>query len=595
MSHICTPVPAYVIALLDADTLPLMRIKILTVMTGGAYSACIFGIPSHGAFNATCPMVTRVTILKRPRHAMTEKHITIYDTTLRDGAQTVGISFSIQDKLSITRALDRLRIDVIEGGWPGSNPKDDQYFREVSHLDLEHARIAAFGSTRRPGLAIAEDGLLQALAASGAHIATIVAKSWDFHVTKALNIRLEENLQLISDTVSFLKERGLLVYLDAEHFFDGYKDNPEYAVKAAQAASGAGADMIVLCDTNGGTLPHEVTAIINAVAGSITAPLGVHFHNDAGVAVANSIAALEAGARSVQGTANGYGERCGNCNLMSLIPTLALKMGYRFAAAETLMHLTETSRIISETANLPHDERAPYVGDNSFAHKGGIHVSALQKDTKTYEHIPPEAVGNRRKVLVSELAGKSNIIFKAEELGIAVDQQVALPHDLLNRIKKLEDQGFQFEAAEGSFELMLRSATGEYKPFFNLKGFRVISEMREHEKLLCEATIKVEVDGRIKHTAANGYGPVEALDNALRKALETFYPEIKEIQLDDYKVRVLDGTGGTGSVVRVLIDQKRKTEHWGTVGVSTDIIEASWQALVDGIEYMLFKNKSKKP
>ena len=524
---------------------------------------------------------------------MNNKKISIYDTTLRDGAQTVGISFSLHDKITISRALDRLGIDYIEGGWPGSNPKDDQYFREIRNEKLRHSRVVAFGSTKRKGVSCRNDALLRALISSKAEIITIVAKTWDFHVTHALNITLKDNLALIYDTIAYLKDRGLTVFLDAEHFFDGFKSNERYTHDILGKAATAGADMIVFCDTNGGTMPAEVQDIVARVSRETEIPIGVHFHNDAGIAVANSLVAVQAGVVSVQGTANGYGERCGNCNLMTLIPTLVYKMGCHCNAEKHLVHLTEVSRLISETANLAHDERAPFVGDNSFAHKGGLHVSGLRKDTRTYEHIDPELVGNRRKVLVSELAGKSNIEFKAKELGIELKNRVTIPADLLQRIKKLEDQGYQFEAAEGSFELLIREATGEYRPFFKLRGFRVISEMTGTKKLLCEATIKVEVDGRIEHTAANGYGPVEALDNALRKALEKFYPEIKEIQLSDYKVRVLNEKGGTGSLVRVLIDQKRNTEHWGTVGVSADIIEASWQALVDGIEYMLFKKKEK--
>ncbi len=522
---------------------------------------------------------------------MASKKITIYDTTLRDGAQTVGISFSLHDKLLIAGALDRLNIDIIEGGWPGSNPKDDQFFKEIRRAKLRHAAIAAFGSTKRKNVSCKNDPLLQALVGSRARIITIVAKTWDFHVTRALNISLKENLSLIYDTIAYLKDRGLTVYLDAEHFFDGFKSNEEYSYTIMRRAREAGADMIVFCDTNGGTMPNEAGDIVACAAREDILPIGVHFHNDAGVAVANSLASVAAGAVSVQGTANGYGERCGNTNLMTLIPNLVLKLGYRCAAERSLVHLTETSRLISETANLAHDERAPYVGDSSFAHKGGVHVSGLRKDTRTYEHVGPETVGNRRKVLVSELSGKSNILFKAREMGIELKNRVTLPAELLQKIKGLEDQGFQFEAAEGSFELLIREATGEYRPFFKLKGFRVISEMEGTKKLMCEATIKVEVDGTVEHTAAVGYGPVEALDNALRKALEKFYPEIKEIQLADYKVRVLNEKSGTAAAVRVLIDQRRKTDHWGTVGVSTDIIEASWQALVDGIEYMLLKNK----
>ncbi len=518
--------------------------------------------------------------------------ILIYDTTLRDGAQAVGISFSLQDKLSISRALDRIKIDYIEGGWPGSNPKDGLYFREIQKENLEHSKIVAFGSTKRPGTRVDEDIFIKALIDAKADATTIVAKTWDFHVTKALDLPLEENLHLIKDTVSYLKDTGHEVFLDAEHFFDGFTHNRDYALQAITKAQDAGADMIMLCDTNGGTLPHDAQSITETVTSELTIPIGVHYHNDSGLAVANSISSVLAGAVLVQGTMNGYGERCGNCNLMTLIPNLVMKMGYRCSSEEALVHFTETSRFISETANLAHDERAPFVGDNAFAHKGGIHVSALKKDTKTYEHINPEDVGNRRKILISELSGKSNVEFKASEMGIKLDNK-SLSKEVLERIKKLEDIGFQFEAADGSFELILRQATGEYTPFFNLKGFRVITEMTEGNNLYCEATIKVEVDERVEHTAANGNGPVEALDNALRKSLEKFYPEIAEMHLSDYKVRVLNEKDGTGAAVRVLIEQTRGTDLWNTVGVSTNIIEASWQALVDGIEFMLFSERKK--
>ena len=525
---------------------------------------------------------------------MADKKLIIYDTTLRDGAQTVGISFSLQDKVRIALALDRLRIDYIEGGWPGSNPKDDLFFSEIKKAGLSHSRAVAFGSTKRPGISCKDDSFVQSLLNSGAGTITLVAKTWDFHVTRALNISLDENLGLIADTISFFKDSGKEVFLDAEHFFDGYLVNRDYALAAIQKAAEAGADAVILCDTNGGMLPYQAEEITAAAVAALSVPVGVHFHNDTGVAVANSIASVRAGAGHVQGTINGYGERCGNCDLMTFIPNAVLKMGYRCSAEQSLEHLTEISRYISETANLAHNERAPFVGDSAFAHKGGIHVSAIQRDTKTYEHIDPEKVGNRRKVLVSELSGKSNIEFKARELGIDIERKVELPGNVLEKIKNLEDQGFQFEAAEGSFELIIRQSTGEYKPFFNLKGFRVITEMSEKKRLYCEASIKVEVGGRMEHTAANGNGPVAALDNALRKALEKFYPEIREMYLSDYKVRVLNEKEGTGSSVRVLIDNSKGTAHWGTVGVSTNIIEASWQALVDGIEYMLFKKKTEE-
>ncbi|MFH0977105.1 MAG: citramalate synthase [Spirochaetota bacterium] len=522
---------------------------------------------------------------------MNKKHISIYDTTLRDGAQTVGISFSLHDKIRISEALDRLKIDFIEGGWPGSNPKDDLFFREAKKLNLKHSRTAAFGSTKLGDSSYQKDVLLQALINSQADVYTIVAKTSEFQVTRALNISLEENLNNIFGTVAYLKDKGLTVFLDAEHFFDGYKANPGYSLSTLLKAKEAGADMLFLCDTNGGTLPHEIRQITEQVNKEINMPFGVHFHNDSGVAVANSIAAIEAGAVSVQGTINGYGERCGNADLTTFIPNIVLKMNYACNAGDALMHLTEVSRFVSETANLSHNEKAPYVGSHSFSTKAGIHVSAIAKDTRTYEHIEPEIVGNKRMILISELGGKSNIVFKANELGIDLKDDINISQELLNKVKRLEDQGFQFESAEGSFELLIRSSTGEYIPFFNLKGFRVITEKKESNDIVCEATIKVEVNGIEEHTASNGNGPIEALDNALRKALEKFYPEINKLKLTDYKVRVLDEKAGTGAPVRVLIEQKNDHTQWGTVGVSKNIIEASWQALVDGVEYMLFKNK----
>ena len=523
-----------------------------------------------------------------------EKTVTIYDTTLRDGAQAYGISFSLDDKLKIALTLDSLKVDYIEGGWPGSNPKDDLFFEKIREKKLSHAKIVAFGSTRRKNTTCEDDGLVQALVNAKADIVAIVAKTWDFQATTALGISPEENLKLISDTVAYLKQKGLTVFMDAEHFFDGYKANSEYTLKAVAAAANAGADMVVLCDTNGGTLPHEVKAIVEATVSEATVPLGVHFHNDTGVAVANSMAAIMAGAVSVQGTINGYGERCGNCNLTTLIPNLAIKLGYSFAAAETLVHLTEASKFVSETANLTHYPSMPYVGANAFAHKGGIHVSALQRDTRTYEHIDPSVVGNMRHVVISELSGKSNIEFKAKEMGLNISDKPALSKTILDKIKQMEDKGFQFEAANGSFEIIVRTITGEYKPFFLLRGFRVITEMDEDGVMKCEATIKVEVEGQEEHTAANGDGPVEALDHAMRKALEKFYPEIRDMKLIDYKVRVLNEKAGTASKVRVLIDNERNGERWGTVGVSTNIIEASWQALVDAIEYMMFSLHNKQ-
>jgi len=520
---------------------------------------------------------------------MKPKNISIYDTTLRDGSQTVGISFSVQDKINIAKALDQLKIDYIEGGWPGSNPKDDEFFKKIKNEKLKHSKIVAFGSTKRPKVNIKDDPFIKALLKSKTEAVTIVAKTWDFHVTKALGISLDENLNLIHETITYLKKKKVEVLIDAEHFFDGYKSNVKYSRQCLYTAYDSGADMIVLCDTNGGTLPHETKSIIEKILTEIDLPIGVHFHNDSGVAVANSLISVLAGVKSVQGTINGYGERCGNCDLMTLIPNISTKLNYTCQASSALKHFTRISKFVSETANFTHDARAPFVGDNAFVHKGGIHVSALQKDPRTYEHLNPTLVGNQRRIIVSELSGKSNIEFKSKEMGFNLDNNSKVNKKILSIVKSLEDQGYQFEAAEGSLELIIRKNTGQYLPFFKLKGFRVITEMDESQKINCEATIKVEVNEQIEHTAANGNGPVEALDNALRKALTKFYPQIKELHLSDYKVRVLNEKEGTGSSVRVLIDQKVQTERWATIGVSSNIIEASWQALVDGIEYMLLK------
>jgi 2-isopropylmalate synthase len=519
----------------------------------------------------------------------TRKLIT-YDTTLRDGAQTVGISFSVKDKLSIVRELDKFAIDFIEGGWPGANPKDSQLFEEVRKTDLHHSKIAAFSSTRRPGVDFKDDTILQAVEHCGADVITIFGKTWDLHAETALGITLDENIELIYSTIAYLKDKGHRVFFDGEHFFDGFKANSDFAIKCLLAAERAGAEQVILCDTNGGSLPSEVRRITEAVVSAVNADTGIHCHNDGGLAVANSLAALEGGAVAVQGTINGYGERCGNADLCSVIPNSVLKMGYSCNAEKNLSHLSEMSRFVSSTANMSHDSHLPFVGSSAFAHKGGIHVSAINKDSRTYEHISPEIVGNKRRVTISEQSGKSNILFKAEEFGINLSDNRSAS-EILRTVKDLEDRGYQYEGAEGSLELVMREVIGEYKPYFNLRGFRIISEKRENSGVCCEATIKVEVNGVTAHTAANGTGPVGALDAALRKAIEQFYPEIKDVQLTDFKVRVLDEKAGTGAPVRVLISQKRNDLEWNTIGVSENIIEASWQALVDGIEYMLYKVK----
>lgn len=521
----------------------------------------------------------------------TNKRLITYDTTLRDGSQTVGISFSVKDKISIVRELDKFGIDFIEGGWPGANPKDTQFFSEIKNIRLSHAKTAAFSSTRRHGVKFEDDTILQAFAGCGADVLTIFGKTWDLHATTALGITLEENVELIYSTIAYLKDKGHRVFFDAEHFFDGYKANRDFAVKCLLAAEKAGAEQVILCDTNGGSLPTEVKRITEDVVSNVKIQTGIHCHNDGGLAVANSLAALEGGAVAVQGTINGYGERCGNADLCSVIPNAVLKMGYVCESGKNLTHLTEVSRFVSATANMSHESHLPFVGHSAFAHKGGIHVSAVNKDSRTYEHISPETVGNKRQVTISEQSGKSNILFKAEEFGINIGDNSSAVSDILKKVKALEDQGYQYEGAEGSLELVMREAIGEYKPFFILKGFRIISEKSEKSDICCEASIKVEVNGQTAHTAANGTGPVGALDAALRKAIEMFYPEIRDVQLTDYKVRVLDEKAGTGAPVRVLISQKRNDLEWNTIGVSENIIEASWQALVDGIEYMLYKVK----
>ncbi len=521
--------------------------------------------------------------------------ITLFDTTLRDGAQTEGISFSVDDKLKIAERLAAFGIDYIEGGWPGSNPKDVEFFKRVLDLDMGKAKITAFGSTRRANIGVEDDLNIKAILESGVKTAAIFGKTWDFHVINALKTTLEENLKMVFDTVSYLKSQGIEVIFDAEHFFDGYKGNPEYAIETLRAAEKAGADYIVLCDTNGGVLPTEIIRIIEDVFKEIKTPLGIHAHNDCGVAVANSLLAVKLGITQVHGTINGYGERCGNADLCAIIPNLQLKMGIKCVSDEALQTLTELSRFVSETANLRPYSRQPFVGGSVFAHKGGIHVSALMKNPETYEHIKPELVGNRRKVLVSELSGISNILYKAAEYNLKLEKDSLETRRIIETIKELEHEGYHFEGAEGSFELLLKKCLGLHEQLFELLGFRLIVEKKEDNgEPIAEATIKIKVDDRIIHTAAEGDGPVNALDNALRKALEEVYPEIDLIKLSDYKVRILDGKKGTAAKTRVLIESKDDKDTWDTIGVSTNIIEASWRALVDSIEYGLLKSRSER-
>jgi 2-isopropylmalate synthase len=517
------------------------------------------------------------------------KKILIYDTTLRDGSQGEHVSFSVEDKLHITRKLDEFGIDYIEGGWPGSNSKDIAYFQRAKELTLKHARLAAFGSTRHPRQSIAHDRNIQALVEAATPVVTIFGKTWDLHVKVALGVSLEENLKLISESVAYLKSKGREVIYDAEHFFDGFKADREYALATLKVAEEAGADTIVLCDTNGGTLTGDIRERFRLAAQHVKIPLGIHTHNDCEMGVANAIAAVQEGAVHVQGTINGYGERTGNANLCSIIPTLELKLGLRAVGKERLKHLTEVSHYVSELANLiPRHDQA-YVGKSAFAHKGGIHVSAVMKESASYEHIDPALVGNERRVLVSELSGKSNVIYKAEELGLEYDKGSPHAKVVVEKLKELEHDGYQFEGAEGSFQILFDRLVHHFPEFFELDGFRVITQKRGSDESQSEAVIKLRVDGKEEHTAAEGVGPVSALDRALRKSLGTFFPCIRDIRLTDYKVRVLNAADATDARVRVLIETSDGQETWGTVGVSENIIEASWKALVDSITYKLKK------
>jgi 2-isopropylmalate synthase len=514
--------------------------------------------------------------------------IFIYDTTLRDGTQGEGVSLSVDDKLKIAKKLDQLGVHYIEGGWPGSNPKDMEFFVRARELQLTHAKITAFGSTRRFGIKAEADENLQMIIESGVEAVAIFGKSWDFHVTEALGTTLEENLHMIYDSVRFLKENGLEVIYDAEHFFDGYKNNAEYALATLQKASEAGADWLVLCDTNGGSLPSEILQIVGRVRKEIPTPVGIHCHNDGELAVANSLSAISAGATQVQGTINGFGERCGNANLISVIPNLQLKMGYSCVPEEQLKQLTNTSRYVYEIANISPANTQPFVGHSAFAHKGGMHVSAILKAGETYEHINPDVVGNTRRVLVSELSGQSNLLFKAQQLNIELDKTKPEGRRIIQKIKELEHQGYQYEGAEASFELLLRKGLDEFEEVFTVESFKVFMEKQGDEDIRTEATVKLCVNGQIVHTVAEGNGPVNALDNALRKALESFFPDIKDMYLTDYKVRVLSEQDATASKVRVLVEStKDGSNSWSTVGVSANVIEASWEALIDSMRYAL--------
>lgn len=516
--------------------------------------------------------------------------IKLFDTTLRDGGQAEGISYSPHDKLRIAQELDRLGVHFIEGGWPGSNPKDNQFFKEAAKLKLKSARLVAFGSTRRKGMRAADDPNLKAIAASKAPVACIFGKSWDMQVTHALRATLEENLNMIRDSVQFLRSKKMDVIYDAEHFFDGFRANPEYALKAIKTAAEAGAMNITLCDTNGGSIPRQITEAIKVVQRAMPdVELGIHAHNDSGCAVANSIAAVEAGATLVQGVINGFGERCGNADLSTLIANLKLKLNYNVVTDAQLRLLTEISRTISEVANMVPNDKQPYVGNSAFAHKGGVHVSAVARHAATYEHIDPSIVGNARRILLSELSGKSNLLMKTTLL----DGNEKASGAVLDLLKKKELEGYHFEGCEASFELLAQRALGKHKPAFKLDHYRVEVESDADGKVITEATVKLHVGAKADHMVGEGDGPVNALDNALRKSLEKFYPSLKEMTLTDYKVRVVNASAGTAAKVRVLIESRDHKDEWTTMGVSTNLIEASWLALVDAVEYKLHKDKTK--
>ncbi len=521
------------------------------------------------------------------------EHIALYDTTLRDGTQGEEVNLSVDDKLRVARALDEFGIDYIEGGWPGSNPRDVEFFLRARALHLLHARLAAFGSTRRAKNRVQDDANINALLEAETPVVTIFGKSWLLHVREALQISEQENLDIISDSVSYLSGRGREVIYDAEHFFDGYKDNREYALKTLRAAREGGARTIVMCDTNGGSLPEAIAHAVQDVRTALGGALGIHTHNDGELAVANTLAAVHNGAVHVQGTINGYGERCGNANLCSIIPNLQLKLGYPCVGKEQLARLTSLSKYVADLANLSQGKHLPFVGQSAFAHKGGVHVSAVMKNNATYEHIEPEVIGNRRRVLVSDLSGRSNVSYKAQELGIPLEDKSPMIQSIVDEIKTREHDGYHYEDADGSLELLIKQKLDTWREFFELGGFKVLIHKESTDTaLVSEALIKVRVGSEVEHTAAEGNGPVNALDNALRKALEKFYPALKHMVLCDYKVRVLDGFDGTGAKVRVLITSRDGDSSWNTVGVSNNIIEASWKALVDSIYYFLMKQQA---
>ena len=512
--------------------------------------------------------------------------ILVYDTTLRDGTQRENLSFSLNDKIKIARRLDHFGLPYIEGGWPGSNPKDAEFFTRIQEVELEQAKICAFGSTRYKDIACEDDANIQALVEAQTPVVTLVGKSWDLHVTKVIQTSFDENRAMIEDSAAYLKDLGKEVVYDAEHFFDGFKANPEYAVETLLAAERGGADFLVLCDTNGGALPWEIEHIVTEVARLTRTPLGIHTHDDGGCGVANSLAAVRSGCVMVQGTINGYGERVSNANLTTIIPDLQLKMGHRCLRTEQLRSLTEISRFVDESANVLHDDHFPYVGRSAFAHKGGIHVAAILKAEESYQHIDPKTVGNQMRTVVSELSGRGNILHLAARRGLVTDRERV--KEVLEQVKSLENKGYTFEGAEASVELMLRRTQAEYEAPFELVDFMVVVEHRQGRGLLSEATVKVRVGVDEFHTAAEGNGPVNALNLALRKALLPNYPTLDQVHLSDYKVRILDSEG-TAATTRVLIDSQRGSSRWTTVGASTNIIEASWTALSDSMEYAILE------
>ncbi len=522
------------------------------------------------------------------------KKVQIYDTTLRDGTQGEGVSLSLNDKLALAKRFDQFGIDYIEGGWPGSNPKDLAFFKEAKKIKFKHAKVAAFGSTRRAHAKVASDDNIKALLEAGTKTVTIFGKSWDFHVKEVFKTSLKENLAMIHDSVDYLKSKKLEVIYDAEHFFDGFRENPDYAIQTIREAVKAGCDLVCLCDTNGGSLPHQIAVAVKRARKAVKAPLGIHVHNDGDLAVANSITAVEHGAIQVQGTINGYGERCGNANLISIIPVLQLKLKLRVLPEKHLKQLSELSHYVAEVCNMPIENNQPFTGQSAFAHKGGVHVNAMLKNRKTYEHIIPSLVGNNTRFLVSELSGKSNVMLKAKEFNIDLDQNAPHTRTILAKVRELEHQGYQFEAAEASFELLMKKELGKYKnkQFFTVKQAKVSTEEIGEGSSKSQASVQLEVHGKTTDIITEiGDGPVDALYKAATKALKPSYPAIKNIHLTDYKVRVVNPQDGTAAKVRVFIQFQDETGNaWTTVGVDKNIIEASWQALVDAIEYKLLKS-----